>query len=111
MLKKKLRQQKGETLVEAMVSLLVAVLSMGLLSSAIMAAANINKLTQEADTTFDQELRYAEMRISDDEYPMQEDVTLRIEYESLGIQELEVNVYGGEESSLISYQEAEVNEP
>lgn len=109
-MKKKLRQQKAETLVESLVSLLIAMLSIGLLCSAMVAAANINRMTKEADEKFDQELRFAEMRISDEAHPMQE-ATLVIEYTTLESQQIEVNLYGGEESALISYEETEVHEP
>ena len=109
-MKKKLRQQKAETLIEALVSLLIAMLSIGLLCSAMVASANINRMTDEADKKFDEELKYAEMRISDEEHPIQGS-TLLIEYTSLENQNIDVNIYGGEESSLISYEEAEVDEP
>ena len=39
---KKLKQKSGETLVETLFAMLIAVLSMSLLCSAVMAASNIN---------------------------------------------------------------------
>lgn len=110
MMKRKLRQQSGETLIEAMVSLLVALLSMGLLCTSVLAATNINQATREADTRFDKELERAEKRISEDGYEVQEDCTLLIEFDTLEPKMVDVDVYGGEESSLISYEEPEVSE-
>lgn len=58
---KKLKKNKGETLIEALVSLLIAVLAMGLVASAAVAATNINEKTREADVKFAEELESAEI--------------------------------------------------
>ena len=58
---RKLKQNKGETLMEALVSLLIAVLAIGLVASAAMAATNINKNTNIADDAFAEELEKAEI--------------------------------------------------
>lgn len=109
-MRRKLRQQSGETLIEAMVSLLIALLSMMLLTTSIMAAANINKLNREADDTFNEELKYAESRIEEEGYEA-ESKELLIDFQSLDDVRVDVEVYGGAESRLISYEEAEVSEP
>ena len=58
---KKLKKKNGETLIEALVSLLIAILAMGLVNSATMAAANINKNTRDMGQTFADELQIAEL--------------------------------------------------
>jgi hypothetical protein len=58
---RKLKQNKGETLMEALMSLLIAVLAIGLVATAAMAATNINKNTNIADDAFAEELEKAEI--------------------------------------------------
>ena len=57
---KKLRSRKGETLVEAMVSILVFTLSSILLLTMVTAASNINKAAKEADASRQAQLSAAE---------------------------------------------------
>ena len=57
---KKLLEQKGETLLETLVSLLIAVLAMGFVSTATIAAANMNKANQEMDDKYAADLYAAE---------------------------------------------------
>lgn len=57
---KKLLQKKGETLVETLVSLMIAVLAIALLSSCIMAATTINHKSQELDEKYSAQLQEAE---------------------------------------------------
>lgn len=109
-MRRKLRQQNGETLIEAMVSLLIALLSMMFLVTSVMAAAHINKMNREADETFTKELKYAESHISEEGYEA-ESKELVIDFQSVDDVRTEVEVYGGADSSLISYEEAEVSEP
>ena len=49
---KKLRQIQGETLIETLVSLLIAVLSVLLLSTAVLASSKINQQTREMDEKY-----------------------------------------------------------
>lgn len=49
---KKLKQSRGETLVETLVSLLIAVLSFGILATSVVTAARINAKTRAADVSF-----------------------------------------------------------
>jgi Tfp pilus assembly protein PilE len=58
---RKLKQNKGETLVESLIAVLIAVLAMGLVATATISAANINKSTREADAAYAEELEKAEI--------------------------------------------------
>ena len=57
---KKIKQKKGETLVETLAALLIATLSVMMLTSAITASARINGKNREADEKFVKELQIAE---------------------------------------------------
>lgn len=57
---KKLKQDKGETLIESLVSMLIAVLSMGMLCTSVMASAKINAANEKADKIFAYQLNAAE---------------------------------------------------
>lgn len=109
-MRRKLRKQDGETLIEAMVSLLIALLSVMLLTTSIMAAANINRMNREADDAFNEELRYAEGHISEEGFEA-ESKELLVDFQSFKDVRVDVEIYGGTESSLISYEEMEVSEP
>ena len=61
---KKLKKKNGETLIEALVSLLIAILAMGLVNSASMAATNMNKNTRDMDQAFADEVQIAELQPS-----------------------------------------------
>lgn len=108
-MKKKLRMQKGETLIEAMVSLLIALLAMMFLTTSVMASVNINKQNREADEAFAEELKYAESRISTEGFEA-ESKELLVDFQTVEDVRVDVTVYGGAESALISYEE-EVSEP
>jgi len=109
-MRKKLKAQKGETLIEAMVSLLIALLAVMFLTTAVLTAANINKATREADEKFAEELKYAEGRIKEAGREI-EQKELLIDFESLDDVRVDVEVYGGIEGLFISYDEMEVSEP
>lgn len=47
---KKLRSQRGDTLMETIVALLIVVLTMGFLATAIVTAARINATVRDTDT-------------------------------------------------------------
>lgn len=59
-IQKKLCSQRGETLVELMVSILIATLSVGLLLGGVAVSVNINRQAQKADTYFYETLSLAE---------------------------------------------------
>ena len=58
---RKLKQNKGETLVESLVAVMIAVFAMALVASATISAANINKSTRESDVAYAEELEKAEI--------------------------------------------------
>ena len=60
MVRKKLKQQKGETLVETLAALLIATLSVMVLTSAITVSARINAQNKSADEQFADDLKIAE---------------------------------------------------
>lgn len=107
---KKLRQKKGETLIEALISLLIAVLSMGILTSAVLAASNINKENRERDAEYAQKLYQAEGMTEPMEDPnvqvyiqFHEDLASSSDY-------IDIILYGGEENDFVSYEEKESEE-
>ena len=104
---KKLRQNKGETLIETMVSLLIAVLSVMMLATAVLAATNVNKQTNEADQKYQSQLKAVEGM---EESIKKEDVNVSITFSSTdgaAIYEsttTEVILYGDEDSQFLSYE-------
>ena len=93
---KKIKQNSGETLIETLVSMLIAVLCMGLLCSSVMAATNINKKTRELDDKYASDLQRAEGYMSEDGYDYKKKET--------------VTLYGGaEEDSLFASYTLEEN--
>ena len=58
---KKLKNSKAETLLETLISILVAVMSITLLSTAVMASARMNVATRAADAAFAKEVAEAEL--------------------------------------------------
>lgn len=101
---RKLQTNNGETLIEAMISLLIAVFALGLVASATIAAANINKSTKEADKKFAEELQAAEIYSAPTESKK-----LQIKFEDGsflvidGDNYVNVNVYGESDSTFASY--------
>lgn len=61
MLWNKLKSSKAETLLETLVSILIAALSVTLLATSVMVAARINKAANDADLRFNRELGEAEL--------------------------------------------------
>jgi len=101
----KLKQNKGETLMEALVSLLIAVLAVSLVASAALAAANINKSTNLADKKFTEELEAVEiydapLTSKNLEIQLEDGTFLQKEDGS----QITVNVYG-DGSNFASYKE------
>ena len=58
-LKHKLRSQKGETLIELLVSILIAALSVGMLMTGVTVSSRLNQAAQERDAVFYQLLTKA----------------------------------------------------
>lgn len=59
-MRKKLRDNRGETLVEVLASILIAALSVALLFSSIMASAGIDRSARASDETYYEALSQAE---------------------------------------------------
>lgn len=97
---RKLRQKKGETLIETLVAMLVIVLSVALLCTCVMSAANINKQTREADEEFREELLAAENRTGTSQTKQ---VQITSTSGNLGVKLVEVTVYGEAANDFISY--------
>lgn len=103
---KKIRQKSGETLVETLVSMLIAVLSMGILCTAVMAATNLNNQTRAMDEKYSSELREVEGLDPNADTKTQ---LLTIIFQSTDGSTLyqtttaEVIMYGGDESAFLSY--------
>jgi len=114
----KLKQKKGETLVETLFSMLIALLSMGMLCTCILAATNINKNNREADEKFSEQLKKAESMVTPNTMETNDSsnvlkITFKIngvEQESKTIQNVDMSdpsliFYAGEEEDhFISYQ-------
>ena len=113
-MRKKIKSQRAETLIEAMLSLLIVMLSMGLLTTCVMAATNINKATRDLDEKYSTELQMAEGLVEDG-YTAK-DVYVKIQFEK-GVGNAErnktvrVKLYGADESAFVSYQYEEVSSP
>jgi len=58
----KLKSKKGETLIETLVSILIAALSVALLTTSVIAAARMNKTAKDADVEYYTKLEAAELR-------------------------------------------------
>lgn len=102
MIRKKLKSKKAETLLESLVSLLIATLSVILLSTSIMTAAKTNQIVKDADATFTTELACAEMKST----VAAEDQSLTISFTNDGIssQTVDVDLYG--QGSFVSYEKS-----
>ena len=112
-MKNKLKQKKGETLVETLFSLMIAVLSIGLIATAVTAANSVSAQIKEIDVKYKQELQAAECY----EGTSQSEVLRLTFYDSYAGTELDnktvlVEVYGQADSAFISYDyEAGVSGP
>lgn len=106
---KKLRQQSGETLIEALVSMLIAVLSMGILAMAVMASTNLNMQTREMDEKYRSQLN--EVESLSGEWKIQ-DVTIQFAPEDGTadyMETVQVTLYGSDENAFLSYDYTPVN--
>lgn len=99
----KIKKQDGETLVESLVSLLVAVLSIALVVSSILASASINQKVQIADEQYKKELQIAECYKEQEGYE-KSDAKITVQFASGAIKELDVTQYGGADSDFLSYE-------
>ena len=102
---KKLKQKKGETLIETLFSLMIAVLCIGLISGAVTASANINRQTRELDKKYADELNAVE-GMSDGISTSEKDVVISFQPKDGSqsyTEEAKVTVYGDENSTFLSY--------
>lgn len=108
-MREKWRDERGETLVEAVASVLIMTLAVLLLFSAVMVSVRINKRAKELDREFYTVLNAAEAqsaKITDDKIvPADSKVTVKQTYPaSTGMPvEVEVDFYGGEGALSYSY--------
>ena len=104
-MKKKLKNQNGETLIESLTSVLIAVMAMGILASSLTTSARINYQNREADKKYAEDLMYAEGYLSGTGHEPQLSVNCTISFEgSLSVNKT-VTLYGGTDSSFVSYNE------
>lgn len=103
---KKLRQKNGETLMETLVSLLIAVLSVVIISTAVLATNKINQQTKALDEAYQSELQAVE-GLEEDAYIGVESLSITFEskdgattYEQIST---EVMLYGNDKSAFLSY--------
>lgn len=89
----KLKSKTAETLLETIVSLLIAVLSITLLTTGVMAAAKIQNMTNEADMAYKSELEAAETSGGIGTYG---NVSIIFDDNSMSSETVTVNIYGGE---------------
>ena len=110
---KKLKQQKGETLVETLAALLIATLSVMMLTSAITASARINNQYRKADERMAAELQAAESQSDGDMFGANEEDSKReLEFVFTSSEDgiVEVILYGQKatadkrEGEVISYK-------
>ena len=90
-IKRKLRGQRGETLVEVLASILVASLSVVLLLGGVAVSVNINRQADAADNAFYENLTTVESRTGT---PKSGTITIAGGAASISIP---VRVYGGED--------------
>lgn len=112
-MRKKLNQKNGETLVETLFSLTIAILSIGLIATAVNAATRVSLQIKEMDVTYKKELQTAECL----EGSSQSKVLAITFLDNNGVTVLDnattlVEVYGEDGSAFISYNyEPEVSGP
>ena len=100
---KKIKSNKGETLIESLVSLLIAALSIAMLVSCILACSRINETNRKADEKYNKDLYRAEAAISEEGYE-KEAGSVTIDFETTADKTVEVDLYGGEDGSFLTYK-------
>lgn len=94
-MKHKLYDSSGETLVEVLASIVIAVLSVSLLYGGIMSSVHINENAQNADEVHYEVLSAAEQR----SVPLELSLPMKVRVENVGnacVHDLEVSLYGGD---------------
>ena len=93
-------------MVETMFSLMIAVLCVGLIYSAVLSATKINKDVRALDEKYDSELNAVEGFDTESVQMTTGDVVITFEYpnsENEYTDNVEVSVYGNEDSAFLSY--------
>lgn len=108
--RKKLKSSRGETLVELLASILIASLSVILLTAGVAVSVNINKSADETDEKFYQELSLAEKQENGTHIG---DMPVALQFsgnEGKKINPVKVYMYGGEHlrsyKAVISFEES-----
>lgn len=96
---RKLKKNDGETLMETMIALLIAVISVGLVATATITAAKMNKNNREADEQFRQELEMVENYSAEKEVKQ-----MLITFEECAHVTVDIDVYG-KDSLFASYKD------
>lgn len=96
---KKIKQKKGETLIETLVSMLIALLAMGLITTAVTVAGRMNQRNRDADQEFSKELEQVEIYMAK---KTQTDMTIL--FEDGSHKNVTVDVYG-EGSRFASFKQ------
>lgn len=101
----KLKQQKGETLIESMMSLLIALVCMSILTLSVTTASKMNMETNRLDEKYFKDLQMAEQRLFDDgDYKKNENANVVITFadsefiiipENSSTVNVTVTIYGG----------------
>ena len=97
---RKLKSSRGETLVETLVSILVAALSVAVLVGGVTAAGRINLRSESSDTEFYALLTDAEAQTE----PLEDSIRVTIRCGELQEVEIPARLYGGE--GLLAYGRA-----
>lgn len=98
-MRKKLEQKNGETLIEALFSLLIAVLSMGILSTAVIISSNINAQNRKNDEEYARKVYQAEGMTD-----TAKNAVLHIRFETLQEESVSIDLYGGDANDFASYE-------
>lgn len=102
---KKLKEKKGETLVESLVAMLIALLSMVMLTSCTTAAANMNAATRAMDKKFNEELKRAEGLMAEAGYDAKP-IEVKLTFDTCGVKTADVTLYGGDTGTFAAYEYA-----
>lgn len=100
---KKLKDKKGETLIESLVAMLIALLSMVMLTSCTTAAAKMNAATKEMDEKYSKELERAEGLMAEAGYDAK-DIKVKLTFDTCGVKTADVMLYGGDTGVFASYE-------
>lgn len=102
----KLKQIKGETLIEVLISLMVALICMGILTLSVTTAARLNLETRRFDEAYSDDLQKAEGHLAQITGGASQ-VKIEIDEDGDGTAEtksIDITLYGAEGSSFVSYK-------